>query len=221
MQEKFINCKNHTMLYNKCTLLLTGLLLIGLSACWDKQQDFTDISGRIIEKGSNKGVADAQVVFYQCISGGIGQGSLCEPIDTISTDANGYYQYTMENDETVSYHIEAYKPNYTMQTLQIAQGGRTTKKADIVLLPHAWIKFHVKNVNPVDENDFIIAPGSTGTGSYYFYGKSVDTTYLLGNRVGNLFNKIDWYTNKNNTYRQYLDSIFCKPLDTTFYEIKY
>ncbi|MFZ4545072.1 MAG: hypothetical protein ACOYOA_13545 [Saprospiraceae bacterium] len=199
--------------------LLISVTAIIFAGC--NKVDYTDISGRVIEKGSKKGVADAQVVFYQCISGRIGQGSFCEPIDTVLTDPNGNYHYVLENDKTVNYHIEAYKPNYTMQTLQSATGGEKTKNVDILMRAHAWIRFHVKNVNPFDDNDLIYAPGQGGLKNYQFYGKQVDSIYVLDGYTGNQKNTVFYTVVRNSIVKQYVDTVYCKPLDTVFYELKY
>ena len=204
-------------------LLLISLTCLIISFLGCKKQDFTDIQGRIVEKGSNKGIANAKVVFSQCISNGILGGSSCEAIDTILTDANGNYRYTLEDDQTTNYHIEAFKDNYRMELLQTASGGQISKNVDITMLAFAWIKFHVKNVNPFDDSDLIYAPGSIGLGKYVFYGKTVDTTYILGGKsfIGGFKQGIDITFKRNNQIKQYIDSVFCKSLDTVFHEIKY
>jgi hypothetical protein len=206
---------------------LSVLIISFLGSCGKK--DFTDIQGRIIEKGSNKGIVNAKVVFSQCISNGILGGSSCEAVDTVLTDANGNYRYTVEDDQTINYHIEAFKDNYYMELLQTASGGQISKNVNIVMLAHAWIKFHVKNVNPFDDSDYIAAPGALNyADKYYFFGKDVGMSYVLGNKyVGNLYfegnstAKFYWDVRKNGVIKKYQDSLFIKGLDTLNYQINY
>jgi hypothetical protein len=195
------------------------LIFSVLSSCG--KQGFTRVEGRVLEKGSNKPVANANVIFYQCVAGeGFGSSAICTEIDTAVTDTNGSYVFTREeeNNDVINYRIDAFKGNYSSEGLTTAQSGKTTKNVDFVMRANAWVKFHIKNVNPFDENDLIIAPWDKE-----FYGDKVDVTYTIGGSsfLGNFKNNIHWVVERNLQRNLYKDSVFCKALDTVFYEIKY
>jgi hypothetical protein len=199
-----------------------------LSSCHALNSNFTRIEGKVVDMGSGKGIAGATVVIYECVSGGLGGGRFCEPIDSVFTDKDGNYKYENATSDASSFDLRAFKKNHTLDVSIGATTGEKHKNKNLSLKAHAWIKFHVKNVNPFNEYDKIIAPGAFGGGvNYVFYGKNIDTTYILGGNEygGNKKNHISWFINKNNTVNKNLDyhsdSLFCKGLDTTFYEVKY
>ena len=200
---------------------LSILIISFLASCGKK--DYTSVEGQVLEKGSNKGVANAQVIFSECVPGeGTGSSAICLDIETVLTNAQGKYIFTKEKDDATYYRIRAEKINYgkPIEVFQTANAGESTKNLNFTLPAAAWIKFHVKNVNPFDDNDLIIAPGSSGKGSHYHYGGKVDTTYIEKG-IGNFNNAIYWTVKRNSNTKQFLDSVFLKPLDTVFYEIKY
>jgi hypothetical protein len=203
-------------------IIFLTIILLTITSCGKK--NFTSVQGQVFEKGSNKPVANAQVIFSRCVPGdGTGAAAICTDIETVTTDANGRYVFTKESDKADSYRIRAEKTNYgkPVEVFQTANAGESTKDINFTLPAFAWIKFHVKNVNPFDDNDLIRAPGSIGVGNYNFYGKNIDTTYLRGPYLGNFKTEENWFIFKKNTSISKKDSIFCKPLDTVFYEIKY
>ena len=191
------------------------------------KQDFTQIEGQVLEKGSNKGVAGAKVIFSECVAGdGVFASAVCLDVETVITDAQGKFVFTKESDKADRYRIRAGKDNYgkPIEVFQTANAGEKTKNINFTLPASAWIKFHVKNVNPFNEEDLIIAPGSSGlSGPYFLYGKNIDTTYMVGGGLylGNFKNNITWTIERQFKRKGFSDSIFCKALDTVFYEIKY
>jgi hypothetical protein len=204
---------------------LSILIVSFLGSCGKK--DYTSIEGQVLEKGSNKPIANAQVIFSECVAGeGTGSSSICLDVETVLTNAQGKYIFTKEKDDATYYRIRAEKLNYgkPVEVFQTAYAGEKSKNLNFTLPAYAWIKFHVKNVTPFDDSDLIIAPGSSGGNlDYRFYGKTVDTTYILGGSKypGGFKFGIDWTTIKNNKQKEIEDSIFFIPLDTVYYEIKY
>ena len=167
---------------------LSILIISFLASCGKK--NYTSVEGQVLEKDSNKGVANAQVIFSECVPGeGTGSSAICLDIETVLTNAQGKYIFTKEKDDATYYRIRAEKTNYgkPVEVFQTANAGETSKNLNFTLPAFAWIKFHVKNVKPFDDNDLIIAPGSSATGfDYRFWGKSVDTIYILP-AFGNLY----------------------------------
>ena len=205
------------------------MLISILASC--KKEKSTRIEGRVLEKGSNKPVAGAKIIFSECVAGeGSFSPSVCLDVETTTTDAEGKYVFVKESDTADRYRIRAEKNNYgkPIEVYQVATAGEKTKNMDFTLPAFAWIKFHVKNTKAFDNNDLIVAPGTDGLSGYYFYGKNIDTTYVLGNKylgnqyfLGNFKNNISWFVTRNSIQKHFRDSIYCKALDTTFYEIKY
>lgn len=203
-------------------LLFITLIISLLSSC-GKAKGRTQIEGQVLEKGSNRPVANANVIFSQCVAGdGTFSPKICLDIETVKTDAEGRFTFTKDDDDADEYRIRAEKENYgkTVEVFQTAPAEEKTKNIKLTLPAFAWIKFHIKNVNPFDDSDLIIGPGSSGTGSYYFYGKKVDTIYSI-RYIGNSDNNINWYITKNGINTSHSQSIYTKGLDTSFYEIKY
>ncbi len=204
---------------------LNCLIISFLGSCGKK--DYTSIEGQVLEKGSNKGIANAKVIFSECVPGdGFGASAICLDIETVLTNAQGKYILTKEKDDATYYRIRAEKNNYgkPVEVFQTANAGEKSKNLNFTLPAFAWIKFHVKNVNPFDDSDYIAAPGASGGNlDYRFYGKTVDTTYILGgSKYPGGFNfGIDWTIIKNNKQKEIEDSIFFIPLDTVYYKIKY
>jgi uncharacterized RmlC-like cupin family protein len=201
---------------------LSILIVSFLGSCGKK--DYTSIEGQVLEKGSNKPIANAQVIFSECVAGeGTGSNSICLDVETVLTNAQGKYIFTKEKDDATYYRIRAEKNNYgkPVEVFQTADAGQSTKNLNFTLPAFAWIKFHVKNVNPFDDDDrfaiFIFNSSSDGI----FHGKKVDTSFIQSGFLGGFSNKFTYSVKKNTIYKQFTDSIFCKPLDTAFYEIKY
>ena len=211
----------------KSSYFLTIILLISiLGGC--KKEKSTRIEGRVLEKGSNKPVAGAKIIFSECVAGeGTFSPSVCLDVETTTTDAEGKYVFVKESDTADRYRIRAEKNNYgkPIEVYQVATAGEKTKNMDFTLPAFAWIKFHVKNVNPFDDSDYIAAPGALNyADKYHFFGKNIDTTYILGGSryIGNKKIEEDWLVYRaNSSKKQFRDSIYCKAIDTVFYEIKY
>jgi hypothetical protein len=207
----------------KITIITLSLLIISLlSSCGNK--NVTTIEGQVLEKGSNKPVANAQVIFSECVAGeGFGASSICTDVETVMTNSQGRYIFTKESDKANRYRIRAEKLNYgkPVEVFQTADAGKSTQNLNFTLPAFAWIKFHVKNVNPFDDNDrfaiFIFSSSKDGI----INGQKVDTTFTQNGFLGSFSNRFTYSVRKNNIYKQFTDSIFCKPLDTVFYEIKY
>jgi Carboxypeptidase regulatory-like domain len=214
----------------KLSFLFPILALLWVSC--GKRND-TGITGQVTERGTGKPIANAKVIFSQCVSGDDFAGTpICIDIATTLTDAQGKYTFLQEDDkESDRYKIRVEKKHHfnEMPAYHLVNAKDKTDNVNFTMMATAWVKFHIKNQNPTDDLDKIFAPGSVSvSGPYIFLGKTIDTTYTLGNTsVGNFYfkgnnkNNIDWFVRKNGIIKQYQDSIFLQSLDTTFYEIKY
>ncbi len=162
--------------------------------------------GHIREKKTNKPIPNATIYLYRSYS----------IIDTFYAQKDGSFSFTYFDDVDDLYLISAEASNYYRSILHSALGTRTTPHVDIELDPYAWIKFHVKNVNPYDDTDEILVNNLKS-----LVGTNVDT-FLVEESIGNTKFYISTWYYKNKIKTVLLDSIAnLTPHDTTYFEIKY
>ena len=176
--------------------------------------------GRVLERRTNKPLAKAKIYLYSArssgfdpLGGGSGPGSI---IDSFYTAANGTFSFTYFDNIANSYSLKGVADGYYLGEYEGTLGTREDPRTDILLDPYAWIKFHVKNVNPFDENDELLVDNFKS-----IYGMSIDTV-LIKTTIGNKdFRSITWYY-KNKVKTVQIDTIpLLKAHDTTYFEIKY
>lgn len=192
-----------------------------MAQCHKDDDKFIKVSGKVLEFGSNKPIPNAKVGVYE--EGGEFLGTTwTKLVDTTRTDANGFYSIEKNNiDRTSSFFISAaankyypYDPNNYLVT------GQEVANNNIVLDPFAWIKVHVKNVNPFNERDSILLGNVVGTIPMTHVGKNIELNYT--NKVrGNLRMEVQWSVGKNSIWKFFTDSITIPAHDTLNYEILY
>jgi hypothetical protein len=195
-----------------------GLLM---AQCHKNDDKFIKVSGKVLEFGSNKPISNAKVGIYE--EGGAFLGTTwTKLVDTTRTDANGFYSIEKNNiDRSSSFFIAAaankyytYDPNNYLVT------GQEVTNNNIVLDPFAWIKVHVKNVNPFNDRDSILLGNVVGTIPMTHVGKNIELNYI--NKVrGNLRMEAQWSVGKNSIWKFLTDSIRIQAHDTLNYEILY
>jgi hypothetical protein len=194
-----------------------------MAQCHKSNNSFIKVSGKVLEFGSNKPIANAKVGIYE--EGGVFLGpTWTKFVDSTHTDTNGFYNMEKQNiDNGSSFYISAAANKYyTFDPTKYLVTGKGIVNNDIVLDPFAWIKVHVKNVTPFDENDRIILGNVVGeaTTSGDYVGRGIDLTYI--NKVkGNTGLRASWTVRKNNIGKQYVDTIKIAAHDTLKYEILY
>jgi hypothetical protein len=203
---------------------LTFLFLISLlvlSAC--HKDAITHISGHVTTLGTEDPVVDAKLVLF----GGIPDDNFSNPsasyyrIDSTYTDATGYYEFNFDAGDYVILDVVAEKESYFSQSVQQGLIAGRGNVADIVLEPFAWVKFHVKNVMPMDDGDIISVWGSWGGGgSIYTSGENVDET-LIEKIRGNIESTIHWSITENGIKTTTKQDIYFPAQDTTLFEIFY
>ncbi len=175
--------------------------------------------GNIREKKTNTPIPNATIYLFR-------SNSSFDPlspssysiVDTFYAKKDGSFSFTYFDDVDYVYVITAGASKYYTSTRHGALGTRTSPHVDIELDPYAWIKFHVKNVNPYDDNDKI----SINSGFFpQCIGSRVDTTFIedvIGNQKFTFTNFI--YRNNQKTIAR--DTInFVPAHDTIFHEILY
>lgn len=169
-------------------LLLLTLSLMFTTSC--NKSDNHSWEGTVLEYGSNKPVANATVYLVEKSSGGIlgPVGSSTE--DSVTTGADGKFKFKFI-DGPVAHYIRGKADLYYETELSRNGNSPSKTKKDLILDPHAWLRIHVKNVNPVDENDTIafetFACNETG-----FVGSDIDEELLCqfsGNKTHTLYYK--------------------------------
>ncbi len=206
--------------------LLPILLLFCLSAC-HKEIAFASSEGVVKESGSNKPIANAKILISNC-AGDINSGNVnCQTVDTIFSDANGKYKYYKElitREELAGgvshYEFMASKKGYLYQLHLVNMPSSGAASQDIILAPSAWLKIHVKNINPFDSNDAIeirgLYPGDNGGG----YKDAVGMDYIkYYKQAGNDSLKISWGVLKNEKFEYGYKKIYLPALDTTTFNL--
>ncbi len=185
--------------------------------CWKEKEQKTTADFRIVEYGTNQPIENARIILKRCTSEFLG-GTYCDNVDTLYTNAQGRFALSIpQTPDTYQFSIDAanyfdYEGNdYLLQVNQHNTG-------DLALYPHAWLKVHIKNVNPFDVFDRIKFGWESG--EIYYYGQELDTlfTYKL---VGNQDFRATWWVFKNNQSSFFVDTLYLPGHDTTFYEILY
>lgn len=139
--------------YNK-SKLITLLCCASVVFTWQScsKNGSESVEGRVLEYGSNKPIANATVYLME-VKGTFLGPSGSSKIDSTTSDQNGRYKFTYMDNPYVS-EIRG-KANLYYDNHAYIMGTGRKLKTDLILDPHAWLRIHVKNVNPVDENDGI------------------------------------------------------------------
>jgi hypothetical protein len=189
--------------------------------CRKETNNFIKVSGKVLEFGTNKPIANAKVGIYS--EGGAFLGTTWSNlVDTTRTDANGFYSIEKQGiDNGSSFYVSAAANKYyTFDPTKYVATGQDVMNNDIVLDPFAWIKVHVKNVNPFDENDKIGLGNGIGTLQIFYLGKNIELNHV--NKLkGNSPITIDWSVTKNGILKEFRDTIKISAQDTLKYEILY
>ena len=216
--------KTNTKHLKNSVLLLFLVVLLG-SGCFKQDPAISENitwKGRVLERGTNKPLSKAKVYLYRKTSsgfdplgGGSGAGAL---IDSFYTANDGSFSFTYFSDISYSYSLKGVADGYYLGESEGTLGTRKDPRTDILLDPMAWIKFHVKNVNPFDEYDNI---GINGDCIGALTGDRVDSTYYC-NKIGNKDVEILWGVIRNGKQSDFSKIINSLPAhDTTYFEIKY
>jgi hypothetical protein len=236
----FQNCINFTKM--KLSGVKIGTFLIAVtvmfstivfstSAC-KKKKVMLKISGHVYDSDLNQNVAGANVI----LSGNGLEGGVYSPgfktINTTVTDANGYYEFSFEKDQSDTYRVFLSKNQYFSITEEFSSSRFDSSveiALDLELRPAGYVKIHLKNEYPSDDDDQIIfsftntaetclecCNGTPRTGN----GPAFDTTFtcmFYGNNKIHFMRSVtkDQHTNV------YADSLYCPAFATETYEILY
>ncbi len=171
-------------------ILLLTALYITIASC-DKNDGSYSWEGRALEYGSNKPIPNATVYLME-VKGTFLGPSGSRKIDSTSTDIEGKFKFTYSENPYVS-EVRGHADMYYDGSANIQRNGNKTK-TDLILDPHAWLRIHVKNVNPAGEYD-AIGFESFSCDSEGFVGAQIDTFSVCSNR-GNRSHDIYYIVSK-------------------------
>lgn len=211
-------------------LLITTLLVaVCFSSCKKGVEDIrTKVYGRITDYYSGRPIANASVKIFAIDSRF--QPFNYDTTNATITDGNGEYEMTFygRREDYISYGILIKKQpeGYKISNF----GGMIKKKhsnhLNFDLKGNAYLRVHIKNVTPFDNNDNIdlsaIIYTSSGVGSFLGLGTKIDTSIIFSTKgQGNLYIILDWFVIKNSITHEFLDSIYCRSMDTATYNLNY
>lgn len=205
-------------------LLFTGLLLWGCEPV--ERQYETGVSGRVLTNNTQDFPGDTAlpVELVEFIGGsGLSGGEAVR--QTHYTDELGHFSFSFTADNTGDKwyirvpHTHTPPLHYNMSTA----GGVPVKVGEnqninIELRPVAWLKLHVKNINP-QLGDMIRI--SLGGGEVLQYFGNTDIHYI-SKLVGNGRIIFPYTVERNNIKEQFFDTVsFLTAFDTTYHLLEY
>ncbi len=213
---------------------LCALLLLVTSGCFtackkcDKTPEplsqETTVYGRVVMKNTDiKATNEICTVRayrnYPTGAHGIYEARL---IAETTTDTNGNYrlQFKAPDLDPLRYFVRLetsimnhFDPSLT--ELKIIPGNSQELKLEYI--PHAWIKLHVRNVNP-GVNDLLHLPLG-GTQNYYIWGESERGLVFLAE--GNSENTINCFLTRQEVRKRLTFKVYVSAFDTAYYLLEY
>lgn len=151
---------------------------------------------------------------------------------TTTTDADGKFKFRLKYDKTVGYQIDLYKDQYFDESYNFDYSvidPKTPYSVEYTIIPEASLQFKIKNKTPFSESDELqywyagslkkCASCCTDT-KFTLVGMDVDLTTSC-KAPGNKYAKIYYTVKKFHSFTINVDSIFCKPFQTTIYNLNY
>ena len=207
-------------------LMLSIILFI--SSC-EKEVYKITVKGRIIDATTGEPLNNVNVKLTYNTEALL--GFTTHIIGSAETDKNGDYEIKFRPlKESRRYYFEVEKENYVnTQSAYIEYNNSEDEKqfeGSFALFPEAVLEIHFQNISPFDENDnlncqlIFTKSGKPGIMLRAFTGTNVNK---LESQVipGNQTVIINWSVRKNSMIKYYSDSIFCKPFQTSQFDIKY
>ncbi|MBK9716355.1 MAG: hypothetical protein IPQ02_19405 [Saprospiraceae bacterium] len=183
----------------------------------------TKIEGVVLEYGTRKPLANVMVFLDETHYAPFSGGGTFYPIDTTFTDTEGKFVYDFKHipdedhlfwDYQVRTEPYLYYPDY-----KSLESGYQYKNKELIVEPYAFIRAHIKNVNPFDDEDYIFVAFDGGSGGR-FRGREINEFNIYrvsGNKKIEILTRLD----RNKIETENIDSIYIKGHDTINYEIFY
>ena len=176
-----------------CQISLVFSLILFIT-CKKEEQSFTEVSGTVYDRGTNRTItaANAQVFFEWRLPWTYGAEKF--HLDSTLTDAQGRYSVSAETpDEDLHVYANG-RQHFPEGALSIGpnvqRGRRQTRNLEII--PFAWIRMNITKTGLFDYVDFGPATGSTRTFTAY------SDTVLIAKAFGNIDASIMAFRYHNN-----------------------
>ncbi len=183
----------------------------------------TKIEGVVLEYGTRKPLSNVMVFLDESHSAPFSGGGTYYPIDTTFTDTEGKFVYDfihVPNSDKLKWDYQVrtqpylyYPDEYEMES------GYQYKNKELIVEPYSFIRAHIKNVNPFDDEDYIFVAFDGGSGGR-FRGREINEFNIYrvsGNKKIEILTRLD----RNKIETENIDSIYIKGHDTINYEIFY
>jgi hypothetical protein len=172
----------------------------------------TVIQGVVIDELSQKAIPYASITIYEInpnVPGAFGTKYFAQK----KTDASGNFSFNFDMDEAKTYSIDAYANMYN------SVSGQTPIPFEendyrFLLHPIGFVKFHIKNVNPHDNNDYFFMNDRV------LKGMLVDTSLIFSN-ASNTSYTTNYYFIKNNQTTINNKTVWLTVFDTILVDINY
>jgi hypothetical protein len=206
----------------KKNIFFSMLFALSFIACDSKPTPVnptTKVEGQLMDRGTNIPIPNTAIKLVE-----VG-GSLLSPtksfIQTATTDDKGQYTFTFEwTDGSKGYDIDT-RPKDIDKYYDLPKVVGTIERGQInkvncFLKPYGWVRYRIKNTNPLDDRDTIRCLAGV------FTGKSVDKTVIMKQlKSWELPDSSYWSVTRNNVFTRYSKPIALVPKDTINYEINY
>jgi hypothetical protein len=176
-----------------CQISLVLSLILFIS-CKKEEQSFTEVSGTIYDKGTNKSIIAANAkVFFEWRKP-LTYAARTYHLDSTLTDAQGRYSVSAETPDEYLYVYANGRQHFPEGALSIGpnvqRGRRQTRNLEII--PHAWIRMNITKTGLFDFVNIGPATGSTRTLTAY------SDTVLITKAYGNIDASIMAFRYQNN-----------------------
>ena len=186
------------------------------------------VNGRLVELGNTqKGVPNVDIGLLARIP----PDCLFCPerrrvIGWAASDADGRFSFTFLDTSSI-YHL-AIRPRdkkyYPIDLFELKEDKQTKLHSNpnlvVEVIPQAFIRFRIKNVNPVNQNDLLRIAGIDEYWRYEFAGTNVDTT-VIATIAGNMTLELRKIIYKNTVQTVLRDSVKTIGHDTIDVKIFY
>jgi hypothetical protein len=210
-------------------LLFTAILSCHKDPLCELDKDEARLQGYALEKGTKKPVEGVRLYLTNCVSSlQFGSFPTCTVIDSTKTDKNGYYSFTYKYKgkyDGSSFDLRANVSDSYYKRGRFETIGPTDHLIwdyNLELIPKAWVKVHIKNVNPFNDADKIGISGLTNIASdNVFYGSKVDTLIKSSDNIGNDSLGIGILVTKNKISTFKIKKVYLIGLDTVSCDLFY
>jgi hypothetical protein len=176
-----------------CQISLVLSLILFIS-CKKEEQSFTEVSGTVYDKGTNKSIIAANAkVFFEWRKP-LTYAARTYHLDSTLTDAQGRYSVSAETPNEDLHVYANGRQHFPEGALSngpnVQRGRRQTRNLEII--PFAWIRMNITKTGLFDYVDFGPATGSTRTFTAY------SDTVLIAKAFGNIDASIMAFRYHNN-----------------------